>query len=218
MTTNYSNKERRELKGIQQVVLKDLGKLTIRQGNEESLLIEADEEMLPHIQSILVNGVLELGISRRWTERVANSFTLRHIGYQLTVRDLDRIELSGISNLDLRGFTTHQLELVTRGHIRVKLEDLHLKKLVGRFYWSSRLELSGEIDEQVIEMSGTSRLEASDVVSQTGSYELGDSSQATVRVEKKIDLRAKNQSVFQYFGAAKVKADLQDQAVVEPLV
>lgn len=197
-------RENRPVKNIRSVVLRDIGRLVIRQGDVEFLQVESDLQMLPNVSSEMNGDVLELGMSRSWSERIANSFTLRHVTYHLTVKQLESVELQGISNLEIIGLTSKNLEISTRGHISVKMDEINVRKLVCKFHWATNALLSGEVVQQEVTLSGSSKYRAANLVSQQGLFILSDTAQAEVNVEKKIMVETSGEAFLNYHGDPKV--------------
>ena len=204
MNTNYSDRESRPIQGVRAVLLKDIGRLIITQGDAEWLEVEADEQMLPNVQTEVVDGVLELGMSRSWGERVANSFTLRHIAYYLTVKDLESIELKGIGNLEINHFSGSQLTITARGHIGIKADTLELQKLTGKFHWATTVHVSGVADDQEIFLSGSSKYHAANLTTRQATLTLSDKTQADVTVSDKLAIQSSEESYLQYHGNPQV--------------
>jgi hypothetical protein len=214
-TSDLEQQEYRPVKNVRHVVMNDIGRLVVSQANEESLMVESDRHMLPNIQTEMVGDCLELGMSRSWSERIANSFTLRHVTYYLTIRELESIELKGISNLEMGPYQGKMLEVSTRGHISVKIEELAVKKFSGRFHWSSNVTVSGSAVQQEIVLSGSSKYRALDLASQQASFLLSDKSIAEVQVENKIVVESSGESFLQYKGNPRLVTKNRDSSSIQ---
>ena len=203
-TAELVHREERPVKNVRHVILSDIGRLVIQQGSEEVLIVESDRQMLPNVSSIMENDTLTLGMSRSWSERIANSFTLRHVGYHLTVKNLETVELSGISNLELSGVEGKSLEISTRGRISVKIEAINVRKFTGKFHWATNVLVSGEAVQQDIILSGSSKYNAANLVSQQGTFNLSDTAKAEVNVEKKLVVVTTGEAFLQYKGSPRI--------------
>ena len=203
-TAELTKRESRPVKNVRHVALSDIGRLVIHQGDTESLQVESDRQMLPNVSSIMNGDTLELGMSRSWSERIANSFTLRHVSYHLTVKNLESVDLKGISNLEMTGVRAKTLEISTRGHISVKLDNIDVRKLVGKFHWATSVLASGEVVQREIALSGSSKYRAANLTSQQGSFNISDTAQAEVNVEKKIVVDTSGEGFLQFKGDPKV--------------
>jgi hypothetical protein len=203
-TTEMTPREERSVKNVRHVILRDIGRLIVHQGDTDSLLVESESEMLPNITTVMNGDTLELGMSRSWSERIANSFTLRHVNYHLTVKNFESVDLQGISNLEMVGITGKSLEIATRGHISVKLENINVRKLIGKFHWATNTLVSGEAVQQEILLTGSSKYRASNLLSQQGAFVISDTATADVNVEKKIMVETSGEGFMQYKGNPKV--------------
>jgi hypothetical protein len=203
-TSEFTPRESRPVKNVRHVVLSDIGRLVVRQGEIESLQVESDRQMLPNISTVMNGDTLELGMSRSWSERIANSFTLRHVTYHLMVKNLESIDLKGISNLEVSGLQSKSLEVSTRGHISVKMEDLKVRKLVCKLHWATNALVSGEVVQQEVVLTGSSKYRAANLISQQGSFNLSDTAKAEVNVEKKVVVETSGEGFLQYKGDPKV--------------
>lgn len=201
---DVTGREERQVKNVRHIILSDIGRLVIQQGDTETLQVESDRQMLPHITSVMNGDKLELSMSRSWSERIANSFTLRHVTYFLTVKNLESVSLQGISNLELFGVSGKTLEISTRGHISVKIDEIDVRKLTCKFHWATNALVSGNAVQQDVTLSGTTKYRAGNLVSQQGSFNISDKSQAEVNVEKKIVVQTSGEGFLQYKGNPKV--------------
>jgi len=87
--------EVRPLTGINRVRLGNQGDLTIMLGDTESLVVEAEDNLLPYISSEVRNG--ELNITTEGGRWLRNHEPLR---YTLTVKNLEGIEISSTGSVD----------------------------------------------------------------------------------------------------------------------
>lgn len=80
----------------------------VRLGAAPSLIVEADDNLIPYITSNVSDGTLELD--------TRGSFRTRNpIRVYLTVPDIHHVATSGSGNVDIQGVANRHLELVTRG-------------------------------------------------------------------------------------------------------
>jgi hypothetical protein len=122
--------EKRDVSGFTRVDLKGIGNLTITHGSAESLTIKADDNILPNITSSVINGTLEIGMKPTWNIKPS-----RTIEYELVVKDLSAVTLSGFGNVNVDSLagTIMQVRLTGSG-------DINLGDAVGD---SLDLRLSG---------------------------------------------------------------------------
>ena len=93
--------EERDVSGFDKVYLEGIGNLIITQGDEESLVIEADDNIILLIKTDVFSHRLTIGFKRGY-----NFIPISKIKYHLTVIDLDEISLSGAGDIDCDNFST----------------------------------------------------------------------------------------------------------------
>lgn len=102
--------ETRSVSGFSRVTLSGVGTITIRQTGTESLTITTDDNILPLLTSTVSGGVLTLGV------KPANNLNpTKGITWNVTVRDLTGITLSGAGTIDVQDLTTSSLTTLVSG-------------------------------------------------------------------------------------------------------
>lgn len=100
--------ETREVSGISAIELDTSGHLTVSQGDNESLTIEADDNLLPLLTSDVTNGTLKLD-----TKPGSSMNSTKPIQYVAVVKNLAAIKLSSSGTItmgDLTGAESFQIE------------------------------------------------------------------------------------------------------------
>jgi len=88
--TSDVTSESREVSGFNEVELKGVGNLSIRQADIKSLTVEAEEDVLPKIRTKVENNRLIIG-----SEPNTPISTTGPINYKVTATDLNALEVSG---------------------------------------------------------------------------------------------------------------------------
>lgn len=156
--------ETREVSGFTQVRLAGFGTLNVTQTGEESLSITADDDILPHLTSEVVNGTLELGVKPRLSFR-----PMKRITYNVTVKSLDGIQLSGAGSVHVSGITASAFSVAISGAGDMTITgSAHSQtvKISGAGNYNAR-EFQTEAAEVMITGAGNARVSASHSVSAT---------------------------------------------------
>jgi hypothetical protein len=145
----------RDVSGFSAIIAGSVFEITVNKGSSESLVIEADEQVMPYVRSEVKNGVLELYVDGN---KLNNVKKLKAI---IGVKELKRIELSGAAKLtsaDL--FETPVFHLALSGASAVQLK-LKVNKLNVNMSGASSLNLEVDAQEAVnFNASGSSHLSA----------------------------------------------------------
>jgi len=138
----------KSVSGVNQVSLDGIGTLIIQQGDQESLTIEAEDNIIPHIQSNVNGNKLELKFD-------TNSPTpTKTVKFYLTVKDLNTISLSGAGKVESTGLKTNSLTLSINGAGEGNMSGLDLSKLTANISGAGKLAMSGKTTEQTIIILG----------------------------------------------------------------
>ena len=167
--------ETRTVSGISDVSVSGVGLLIIEQTGSESLTVTAEENILPLITTDIVGDLLILGIQPN-----TQINTTLGIVYRLTVRQLDRITLSGATQAEVVDLDTTFLEATLSG--------------------ATAVALAGTAERQQITVSGASRYEAADLSSRFATVDISGASSAVVRVSDRLEGQVTGAAMLEYYG------------------
>lgn len=152
-----------------------VGKLKLRIGDNESLTVKADDNILPLIKTEVKDGVLTLS-----TKGATLSKT--DIVFEITARRIKRLENSGTVSIDASGFNGGELSVETSG--------------VGS------IKLNGRVDSFKAELSGVGSLEADALTADRVDTNLSGVGSAHVRAEKSLRANVSGVGSLSWKGAA----------------
>ncbi len=185
-TTNVSGNvtsETRDVSGFDEVELRGIGNLSIRQTGSESLSVEAEEDVLPKIRTEVVNNRLIIG-----PEPNTSIQTTEPINYELTVKDFHALEASGSGGINAQGIDTDKLRISISG--------------------SGALETSGRADSQKVGISGSGAYRAEDLRSKEAKITVSGSGSAIVNVSEALDAKVSGSGSVEYIGNPTVEKDV----------
>jgi len=175
--------ETRDVSGFDEVELRGVGTLSIRQTGSESLTVEAGEGILPKIRTEVVNGRLVIG-----PQPDAEIETNEPINYELTVGDLRALEVSGSGDIDA--------------------EDISTEKLATTISGSGTIEISGKADSQEIDVSGSGEYQAEALESKEAKIAVEGAGSAVVNVSEALDAEVGGAGSVEYVGAPTIDQDV----------
>jgi hypothetical protein len=126
-------RETREVRDFDSIKLSGSGSIFISQTGEESLAIEAEDNILPLLTSDVHGRQLELG-----SQPLGAISPQASIRYYLTVKDLRSLEISGAGKVEISTLATDELRVTVSGS-----GDLHAPALTTS---SLRVNISGSGD------------------------------------------------------------------------
>jgi hypothetical protein len=204
--------ESREVKDFDRVILRDYGELTIEQGEQESLTIETDADILPRIQTKVEGGTLTLALGGSWADKLGNalttSLTRKRIGYVLRVKKLTGLEVLGAASVTGSDIETERLALILRGAGSVKVDSLTAQWLEVDLPGMGSVDLSGHVSEQTINISGAGSYNARKLESKNATVELRGAGKATVWAAEELDVTIRGLGSVEYYGSPTVNKNI----------
>lgn len=171
--------ETRDVSGFTQVRLAGFGTLNIAQTGTESLTISADDDVLPHLTSEVINGTLELGIKPRLSFK-----SLRRVIYTLTVKSLEGIQLSGAGTVHVADIRTPSLSVAISG--------------------AGDMTLSGAAQSQSVKISGAGNYNAKEFQSDAADVTITGAGNARVNASQTLNATVSGAGAITYYGAPQV--------------
>jgi len=175
--------EPRDVSGFDEVELRGVGNLSIRQTGSESLTVEAEEDVLPKIRTEVVNDRLVIG-----PEPSTCIQAFEPINYELTVKDLRALRVSGAGNIDA--------------------EDIGTDKLSTAIDGTGAVKISGRADSQEISISGAGAYRAKDLQSKEAKVDVVGAGSAIVNASEALDVKVSGVGSVEYIGNPTVEKDV----------
>ena len=207
--------EPRSVGNFKRVSLSGSGQLIITQGNEESLTIEAEDNIMPRIKTEVKGETLSLGYERdSWWKRVRPT---RPITFKLEVIDITEAKLSGSGTIKASNVKTKDLEIDISGSGNVVSDRLAAEGLVVNLSGSGKFTLSGRVKKQEIRISGSGKYHAPELESQTVRVRISGSGKAVVRARQILDVKISGSAKVGYYGNPRLTTDISGSGSVESL-
>jgi len=203
--------EERDVSDFDEISFSGMGNLIITQGEEESLLVEADDNILPLIETDVFGDRLTIGF--KWGY---NFIPTSNVRFYLTVADLNRITFSGAGKVDCDNLETNKLEFDLSGAGDIDF-NINADELVITSSGAGNLTLSGEVESQNVDISGVGRYNAKELESKECDIEVSGAGSATVNVTEELDVQISGVGNVYYVGVPIVRQDISGLGKVESI-
>jgi hypothetical protein len=190
---------------------KDIGTLILTQGNQPSLTIEADEDILAELTAEVRGDTLVLGLDHDWITQIGKvvsslvNNTHRKVTYHLTVVDLEKISISGKINLSCERFKTDKITLKVSGLGDLDFTELDCDSLDVIISGRGEFRAAGRADQQYARISGSGEYETPHLAGQTMRIIISGQGYATIRVEESLDITISGMGQVNYYGRPKLR-------------
>ena len=106
--------------------MRGIGKLSIMQGKEQSVVLEGDQAAISRISTNVTDGKLVIDIGRDWVEKISAGFdflSTNDIRISIVIKKLEELEVAGAADIEVTDIKTDDLDLKLIGASNVKLPD-----------------------------------------------------------------------------------------------
>lgn len=198
-------------KPFNKVRCKDIGTLILTQGDQPSLFVEADDDLLSELIVEVRGDSLVLGLEEDWFGQMGKVISSifnnsdRKITYHLTVADLDQIRISGKIDLICESFKTDDLSLKVSGLGKLNFNHLDCNALETIISGRSEFSAAGRAEHQTIRISGSGEYEVPQLASQTAQIVISGQGNATLQVEDSLSITISGLGQVNYIGRPKLR-------------
>lgn len=203
-TVHDANAEVRNVSGFKGVSVSGAVDLFISQGSTEAVAVSArDTKVRDRIKTEVREGILYISFdSKGWKDW--NMHDQKMKAY-VTVKDINRLEASGASDVDVSGtLKTDNLKLTLSGASDFE-GNIEAKNIQIRGTGASDIKISGSAETANIEMSGASDFKGYDFKIDNCKAEISGAGDMQLHVNKELEAEARGASSIKYKGDAVVK-------------
>jgi uncharacterized protein YceK len=169
------------VKDISSVTMEGIGNLTIKQGDNEGLVLTGEDNILSVIKTDVKNDELKIDCP----EGMPNP--TKELNYELTVKDLKEISMYGSSAIKFEKFKTNKLELNIFGENLVELNNITVNRLISNGYGSFRLKANGTAKEQLITINGLGDYKSENLTTDNSEVTINGCGYTFVSANKELD-------------------------------
>lgn len=206
----------REVSDFDRVALSGIGTLYISAGEEETLRIEAEDNLLPYIETLVRGKTLSIGFKDHGL-RAAFQPT-KPIRYYLTVKDLAALDLSGAGNIEVDEIDTSEFQINTSGAGNIEIEKLTAKVLDMNVSGAGSCHIhEGQVADQNLRISGAGGYQAPDLHSKTAEIDISGLGGARVWVEENLRVEISGAGSVSYFGSPNLSEDVSGAGNIRSL-
>ena len=207
--------EERRVSGFDRVVLEGIGDLTIHQGAEEALTIEAESNVISRITTEVRGGTLYIGY--RTTVFGQGVIPTRGIAYELTARELEGIELVGAGVIRMEGLETDRLDMRVGGAGKIVVRSLAADRLRVEHTGAGKAELAGRVQRQDVDLTGAGDYDGADLRSDEATVRVSGVGRATVWVLESLDAEISGAGAVHYYGEPRLRQNISGVGQIKAL-
>lgn len=195
------------------ITLSSIGNLHIVQGKQESLTIEAEDNVIDGILVRVDNKTLYLEQKHDWWKW---PIFRRDIDFYLTVKDITKISVSGVGSIKSDSLKSEDMEIVISGASRVDLK-IDAKTLKSEISGVGDIIVTGKVNSQKLSVSGAANYNARELESKEADIKLSGASKVQVFVKDKLNIDISGASKLFYRGDPQISQNVSGVGKVEKI-
>ncbi len=197
--------ETRPVSDFNRVELNGVGELAIVQGETESLTIEAESNIVRRIKTDVQGGTLTIEFTEGILGKVIPTEPIR---YQLSVKDISGLALSGAGRIYSSQLATSNLELDVSGVGDIIIDYLQAGSLRVNLSGAGTIDLAGFVSDQDVELTTVGNYSAAGLQSQRASIKLSGAGTATLLVIESLQVEISGIGSVNYYGNPNVTSEI----------
>jgi len=191
----------REVDDFTSIKMDYFGQVTVTQGKTTSVKVEAEDNVLPGLQTRVRNDTLEIFYQAENREYIRPT---KPVKITIVVKDLKEVDFGSAGDFTINGIKTDSLDVSVSGAGNLKLNDLVTKNLSVDLSGAGTMTASGETDNLDLTISGVGGLNGKELHSKTAQVQLSGAGGATVWVDDKLDAQVSGVGSVNYYGSPDV--------------
>lgn len=193
--------ETREVSNFHAIEIDYPAEVIVRQGSQESLEIEAEDNLLPNLKTEVRGGTLEI-FYRREDGKHVNPTKIVQI--TIVVRNLDEVDFTSAGELTVEGLKGENLDVSLSGAGDLDLKDVQLEELSVSLSGAGSMSASGVANTLDMSISGFGGFKGSDLRSKKAEVSISGAGSATVWVDDDLDASISGAGSVNYYGSPAV--------------
>lgn len=202
--------ESRSVSQFTEIRLQTVGEVQLSQAETTTLTIEAEENLLPLIETVVDGDSLIIR-----TQRGRNITPTEPIIIRLSTPTLNKITISGSGTVNANDIGTEVLDIAVSGSGDVRIDALEGDRVKSTISGSGDISLSGDVSEQEVQITGSGDFSAVELLSNTAVVTITGSGNATVFATSSLDASITGSGNITFYGDPAVKRAISGSGDIE---
>lgn len=227
--------EQRKVPDFNRIQLTGAGDITLTQGQTEVVIVEADDNLLPYIETEVRAGTLILGFTDEVSDK--NIHPSQPVKFDVNLIEIStleiygagdvyseslnterlKVEVDGSSDITFDQLTLEQFDIEVNGSSDIQVEQLTAQDVDVTINGSADINLSGITYEQNINIDGSCNYFAADLNSQLGNVAIYGQGEVTIWAVNILDVHIPGTGTVRYYGDPAVSFSDPGQGELEAL-
>ena len=202
--------EARTVGVFQSIDLQGTGNIYVTQGNESSLRVEAEDNLLPYLQTSVRNGVLTVGMNQSCVRNT------KPINLYATMSDVRSLSVGGAGNIVSQSpLISEQISVGIAGSGSIDL-NVTATTLNSSITGAGSEKVAGKVSTHRVLIAGTGTLDAYDLGTASTIIDITGTGNAKVTVSENLSVKISGAGTVTYRGNPTVTKEIIGVGSVNP--
>ena len=174
--------ETRDVRDFDEVVVQGRGDLILEQGDVESVVIEADAAVMPHVKAAVEGRRLVLGLEHWWDSLL---FPLAPLRFRVSAVMVNRVTISGSGSVRAEALRSDDLRLEISGSGDMAFPQLTAGAVSLGISGGGKMKVSGEAESVAVRISGSGNVQTGELATQAAEVRISGS--GNVKCQRRAD-------------------------------
>jgi hypothetical protein len=201
--------EARAAAGFSSIDVSGFGEVRIEQTGTESVIVEAENNLMPLLVTTVENGRLKLGSKQNVDLRPT-----RPVIFRVTVNRLDAVSISGSGDIIIPSLRTDALSARISGSGNMRIAGLEAARFRGEISGAGEAHVAGHADDVGLHISGSGAYYAAGLECRTADISISGSGSATVNASRELSVQVSGSGSVQYLGEPRINTHVSGSGSV----
>ena len=193
--------ETRDVRDFDEVVVQGRGDLILEQGDVESVVIEADAAVMPHVKAAVEGRRLVLGLEHWWDSLL---FPLAPLRFHVSAVMVNRVTISGSGSVRAEALRSDDLRLEISGSGDMAFPQLTAGAVSLGISGGGKMKVSGEAESIAVRISGSGNVQTSELATQAAEVRISGSGNVSVNPAQTLDVQISGSGTVKYIGQPQI--------------
>lgn len=205
--------ETRDLPSFHAIELGIPGEMKVILGDSESIRIEAEDNILPLMETRVTGGKLTVGTLPGQVIQPTQPIT-----FLVSARMVDQLKTDSLGTISAPDITASDFTAEINSAGGITLEGLTAESLQVAIQSIGSFKIDGgRVDDQTVVISSSGNYNAPDLQSRNAKVTIDSSGDAVIWVTDSLDVTINSSGSVRYYGNPKVKTEVNSSGTVQPL-
>lgn len=201
--------ETRQVGRFHGVELALAGNVEVRTGSDGPVSIEVDDNVLPLVETVVENGVLQIRATKKKLQ-----LDTRRLKVVVPAREIDSLGVAGSGSMSADKLHGQKLKLELAGSGTLDATGIEAREVTIEVAGSGKLQAAGNAEKLEASVAGSGNADAARLTARQVEADVAGSGQVTVTARQSLDASVAGSGIVSYYGDPQVSRSVAGSGIV----